>query len=461
MAGCAMKYLMLPVFFLCGCVLRQDPLQSDAMLGKALEELPYVPPAVCPEPDWAALSLTQSIATGLCKHPETRAAFAEMENRSAAWGQAQAAYLPTLSASYRREHTQSRASFAGVSDKQNPGRLLAEMQWVLFDFGERAANREQGAHLLRLAAAGYDRQLQNRWATIAGNYINADTAARKAAVGEDYVAVAAHILDSVQNLHDAGVAIAADVREAQVEYRRAELQSLQSGQEQRNAQAALAESMGYAVDTAMRLEALDDDHFSRKHGDDVKELLTQMLDAHPAIVEAQAQADATLAGIAANRHAGSPQLFLYATATLNHHLQSRGMRYRENDHVVGVGIRWPVFEGYRRHYREKALKAQYEKELAALDALQSRLSLEVWQAYHQWQSAQAQREVARLGVESAEKNAHTRLGRYHAGVGELRDVLQAQRTLQEMRLAEADARQAQHEAGIQLIFSLSRAFSQQ
>lgn len=261
----------------------------------------------------------------------------------------------------------------------------------------------------------------------------------------------------MQTLHHAGVAIGADVQEARLETQRAKLQWLQNEQEHRNAQAALAESMGYAVDTVMQLKPLDDRHFDRRHDDNIKTLLTQMLRAHPAMVEAQARADAAKAAVDANRHAGSPQIFLYGTAALNHHLQTRSMRYRENDHTVGIGIRWPLFEGYRRHYRTQELQVQYDKEQAALEALKSRLSLDVWQAYQQWQTAQTQRDVARQGVQSAEENVQTRLGRYRAGVGELRDVLQVQRSLHELRLAETDALQAQHEAGLQLLFSLGQS----
>lgn len=444
---------------LCGCSSWQDPLQSHAVLSKTLKNLPHVPPAICPNPNWSALTFNQSIAAGLCHHPDTRAAYAEMEKQSAAWGHAQTAYLPTLSASYRREHRQSSTSYAADSHQQNPGRFLAEMQWVLFDFGERAANREQQMHLLRLAGAGYDQQLQSRWVAIARHYLHADIAARKQSITADYVDTTAQILDTVTTLHQAGITIGAEVEEAQVEYQRAKLQWLQNEQAQRNAQAALAESMGYAVDTEMQLTSSDDQPFISTHTERIKNLITQMLDNHPAIVEAQAQLDATKAAMEAHRHAGSPQIFLYANTNLNHHLHSRGISYRENDHVIGIGIRWPLFEGYSRLYQQKQHQAQIEKEQAALEALKSRLSLELWQAYQQWQSAQSQREVAHQGVSSAEKSVQTRLGRYRAGVGELRDLLQAQRNLHELRLADLDARQAQQEASLQLLFSLGQITS--
>lgn len=448
----------LSALLLGACQSWQDPLNSREKLDNARASLPRINYADCQKPDWKALSFEQSVTTGLCKHPDSRAAFAEMESRTAAWGGAQSAYLPTLSASYRREHSRNTASY-GHDNRQNPGRLLAEMQWVLFDFGERAANRTQYAHLLRLAAASHDRQLQTRWATIARSYVRTDIAGRKLAIAADSVAVAAQLLETVKTLHDAGTTIGADVDEAQIEHQRAKLQLLQSGQEQNVAQAALAESMGYGVETAMQLQGIDEKHFDRQDMDDIKTLLEDMLSIHPQVIEAQAKADATAASLAAIRHAGAPQIFLYGTSTLNHHLHNRGLRYRENDHVIGVGIRWPLFEGYRRHYQIMELTARHEKELAELEALQSRLSLDIWQAHQQWQTARAQHEVARQGAETAEKNMQTHLGRYRAGVGALRDVLQARRSLYELRMAQTDALQARHEAALQLIFSAGQALS--
>jgi len=169
--------------------------------------------------------------------------------------------------------------------------------------------------------------------------------------------------------------------------------------------------------------------------------------------------DAHKAAVQAVKKAGAPQVFLYANTQDNAHLSTGGgLSYRERENTIGLGIRWPLFEGYKRHYQEKALLAQQEQEEAALAALQSRLSLEMRQAYRQLTTAVEKQAIAEKSAASAQLNYQTRLGRYRAGVGSLNELLQAQRSLNTMRIALADATRERHQAALQLLFSVGKAF---
>ena len=71
------------LFFLTACetvsdenrVRWHDPLGTQRVMNEALHELPYAPPVSCPEPDWQHLVFVESIVSGLCRHPESRAAY--------------------------------------------------------------------------------------------------------------------------------------------------------------------------------------------------------------------------------------------------------------------------------------------------------------------------------------------------------------------------------------------------
>ena len=89
------------------------------------------------------------------------------------------------------------------------------------------------------------------------------------------------------------------------------------------------------------------------------------------------------------------------------------------------------------------------------------LSLEVRQAYRQLKTAAEKRTIARNSVEAAELNYQTRLGQYRSGVGGLTDLLQAQRSLNTMRIALADANREWHQAALQLLFSIGKAFPEE
>ena len=432
-------------------------------MQETLHETPRLLPEDCPAPDWQQLDFAQSIATGLCHHPETRAAYAAIEKQAAAWGETQGSYLPTLSLSYRKERSQQKTAVKSAApaarNRQYPDRSLLELQWVLFDFGERAARSAQNRSQIKAAAAAYDRQLQQRYRTIANHYLNLDIEQRRMEIAKQNMDVTAEGKASAQTLHEEGVVIAADVSQAEVEYDAARLQYLQAERDRDNAAAALAESMGYPANTALHHAPLPDDPFSADTFADIEQLIGAAMDTHPDIKEAKAALEATKAAVQAVKKAGAPQVFLYANTQDNAHLRTGGgLSYRERENTIGLGIRWPLFEGYKRHYQEKALLAQQEQEEAALAALQSRLSLEMRQAYRQLTTAVEKQAIAEKSAASAQLNYQTRLGRYRAGVGSLNELLQAQRSLNTMRIALADATRERHQAALQLLFSVGKAF---
>ena len=466
------RHIILAIpFFLAACApddyrddsFLHDPFRVKTVMQETLHETPRILPEDCPAPDWQQLDFAQSIATGLCHHPETRAAYAAIEKQAAAWGETQGSYLPTLSLSYRKERSQQKTAvnsgIPAARTRQYPDRRLLELQWVLFDFGERAARSAQNRSQIKAAAAAYDRQLQQRYRTIANHYLNLDIEQHRMEIARQNMDVTAEGKTSAQTLHEEGVVIAADVSQAEVEYDAARLQYLQAERDRDNAAAALAESMGYPANTALHHAPLPDNPFSADTFADIEQLIGAAMDTHPDIKEAKAALEATKAAVQAVKKAGAPQVFLYANTQDNAHLRTGGgLSYRERENTIGLGIRWPLFEGYKRHYQEKALLAQQEQEEAALAALQSRLSLEMHQAYRQLTTAVEKQAIAEKSAASAQLNYQTRLGRYRAGVGSLNELLQAQRSLNTMRIALADATRERHQAALQLLFSVGKAF---
>lgn len=439
-----------------------DPFASEALAKETLNwEVPHGPPSTCPVPHWQQLDFLQSISVGLCHHPETRAAYAAIARRAASWGESQGDYLPTLNLSYRREDSRQKTTVRGEGSsrsRQRPDRRQLELQWLLFDFGARAARNEQNLSQLRAAIAAYDRQLQQRFRTIANNYVDLDTEDRRMAVAQQNVALTAAAVESARVLHGEGVVIAADVSQAEVERDAAQLQYLQAKRDRDNAATALAESMGYGEQSALNHRPLPSDSFSTDGLAHIEQLIDAAMASHPEIREAEASLAATKASLAATAKSGAPQLFLFGSAQNNGPLHGGGRSYRERENVIGLGLRWPLFEGYKRHYQEKALAAQRLQEEAALEALKSRLSLEMRQAHRQLTTAIDKQAIAWRSVAAAELNYETRLGRYRSGVGSLSDLLQAQRSLNSMRLALADANREQHQVALQLLFSVGRAF---
>ena len=102
------------------------------------------------------LSLQEAIERALCRNPKTREAWASVKMQAAGVGVAQAAYLPTLSASWQalRDHSttsvvdQPELSSHEVATQRTQSLSLS---WVLYDFGGRGAALDNATALFAAA----------------------------------------------------------------------------------------------------------------------------------------------------------------------------------------------------------------------------------------------------------------------------------------------------------------------
>ena len=90
------------------------------------------------------LSLADVLDIGLCSNPQVRSAWADIKIQAAALGEAKGAYLPTVSGGLSRLN--DRTSYPGGNLDPTSVHGNAEnmgLNWRLFDFGGRAANKRQ------------------------------------------------------------------------------------------------------------------------------------------------------------------------------------------------------------------------------------------------------------------------------------------------------------------------------
>lgn len=105
------------------------------------------------------LSLADAVDVALCNNPQTRQAWASARAQAAQVGVAQAAYLPSVSASASASRIRNEATRGGAPYSQQS--LGADLSYVLFDFGARAASLENARQLFAAAAATRDATVQS------------------------------------------------------------------------------------------------------------------------------------------------------------------------------------------------------------------------------------------------------------------------------------------------------------
>lgn len=420
-----------------------DPFDTKVEVQNVLSALPYTPDLSCITIQQNVINLFEAILIGLCRHPDTQSSYAEIEKEVARLGSISGSYLPSISIRYQQESTNFFRTTAN---------LFTELEWVIFDFGERAANQKQSQARIILASATYDKTLQQRFNIIAENYTNLLAAEQNLIVAEKNVSITKNILDTTVTLHKEGIAIKADVKQARLAYNGAKLEHIQKMLERNNLASTLLVSIGYKEDFDFEAVPLPDEYFNQLLTDSEK-LVEDVLISHPRIKEAQAKLSAANSQLEALSKAGMPKLVAYAANSY----QPYNSQNTKFDNRIGLSIRWPIFEGFQRYYKEQELLAQIKKEKNNFLAISNEILLEVRRFHRTLNAAYEQRKVAAESEKMALDNYQMRLGRYQEGIGNLSELLQAQLTLNSTRIEKNNAVKALHQASLALILAKGNA----
>ena len=137
-----------------------DPLATrPSMLdhGRALPGDSVPPVCLTFNPADDPLSLERAVDLALCNNPKIKNAWLSIKVQGAALGIAKASFLPTVSGNLGRERSATGYPDSRVPSSSATGNTAyASLNWRLFDFGARAAERESANDLLVGAIQSHD-----------------------------------------------------------------------------------------------------------------------------------------------------------------------------------------------------------------------------------------------------------------------------------------------------------------
>lgn len=389
----------------------RDPFSTRALLPDS----PAGASVVCRSVEGERLALIGVIERALCANPQTRDAFAQARIQAASLGVARGAYLPSLTATAGNRRNVA----AGQSEIDNS--LSASLSYTLFDSGLRGAQLESARQSLAGALASQEAAVQSVFYSAAEAYFQwfAKQAALEAArEAERAFGVS---LEAAKVRRKAGSATLSDELQAQTAYSQSVLARIRAEGDAQSASGALASVMGLA---ANRLPAVSAPEMTPSFTvlREVDELIEKARKLRPDFAAAQARVSAAQSNVDAERAAGRPSVALSASRNVLDPAGG-GANYSSQ---IGVNLTIPIFSGFTRSYRVAAAQADLESKNVARDALDQRLSLEVWRAYYAFKS-DTQALAASDDLErAATQSASVALARYQAGLGSILDVLNAQ-----------------------------------
>lgn len=392
------------------------------------------------------LSLVDAVDVALCNDPGVKLAWANIKLQSATVGEARAAYLPTLNASVTgmRNET-SYPAFPGSDSRVNGHTSYAALNWRLFDFGERAANRKAANDMLDAALASYNAALQKTLGATVQAWFDAVTAQGAFGARTEASRLAGETLEAAQRREEEGATGRSDTLQAQTAFARARLAVLRAEDEAHRAMATLVYTLGIAAGT--RLVLPEDTPTPAAQGvDDLAAWLEEAKRQHPAIIAAQKQWQATRSRIASVRSQGMPTVDLGVSFYQNGYPNQGLQTAHSNTTIIGVTLTIPLFEGFARTYKVREAQAEAEQDEVRMQDAERQVLGDVVKAHADAVAALGELDASRALLDSAQLALTSSRRRYDHGVADILEVLNAQSALtdaqQERVRSESDWRSA-------------------
>jgi outer membrane protein TolC len=431
-----------------------DAFRTGAQLAKRTSGLVDPRGRDCPLPE-GGMSLTTAVDLALCRNPATRSAWAAARQQAAAFGGAESAGLPTLSATGAEirsfgEHVDVTGNL--VSNSQSSRDAALNLSWTLYDFGGRSARIKSARGLLDAAAATVSSVSQQTVLGVVQNYYGVVAADATLLAARATESTGARSLEIARALRDGGVSTLADVLQAETAYDLALLTRVQSEVAAKSAYGSLAVAIGAPADQPLTLAA--DPVPAEVPGLSARmtDLMAQASRQRPDLAAAMAQRDAAAADVTVARAVGRPSISLQAGHTL---ADTSGVA-NQNYNQVGLYVTVPIFNGFNVAYGVRRAQAVLEASEANVDQARLTVSLGVWNAYYALDSANQQLGATARLTKTAADNNQVALGRYQSGVGTILDVLTAQSAAASARLLRINAELGWQVARAQFALALGR-----
>lgn len=388
------------------------------------------------------LALNDAVDTALCNNPQIRATWAEIKVQSGVVGEARAAYLPTISATASRlrdTNTVPGNSFEPSTTTTSLGnQYYGSLNWRLFDFGGRSANRESANQMLLAAIAGHDASLQKTMASVIQDYFEAMTSEAEMESRQQIAELAQQTLSVAKRREEKGATTQDDTLQAATALAKAQLNAIHaSGDYQKNL-AVLKQAMGIDLATGIHLPAQPDTVIPADIHD-LNQWLKQAQTRHPAIQQARAKWLADKDKIIQVRSDGLPTIDMTAHISRNGFPNQGLSSSTETSKEVGLTLTVPLFDGFSRHYKILEARAQAEQSEAQLEDTTNQILTDVVKAYADAKTALVVLTVSQQLLDAAQAGVDSSRRRYEKDVADILEVLNAQSAL-------ADAQQQRIQA---------------
>ena len=410
-------------------------------------------------------TLPQLIDVAESSSPTTRNAWNDARDAALAAGIAESTFLPLISAGivqgWQWSHNEN--SVLGSTLASNTtGQVNIEVlsiQWLLFDFGERAALvdvAKQGSVISNVAfTAAHQQVIYN---VSLAFYANAAARARLASAGES-LRDAEEVESAAQSRYKHGFGTVVEVAQAKQATAQAQLERVQAEGAEQNSYVALIAAIGISPMTKLKIADISRRTLSTSMMLPVERIVSAALARRPDVLTGYAAQRASLANLRAAQAAFLPKVFFAANGTrLSGSLDDitaipgfgkelpilnlpnqLGFSGTQLGATALIGATVPVYDGGLRAASLEQARDKVEKAETTLTQIRNEAARQILSARNTLKTSVSAYIASMALATAAQTTFDAALTAYRNGTGTISDVTIAERQLLQAKNATGDA----------------------
>jgi len=401
-------------------------------------------------------------------NPETKIAWARAKLAASAVGLAKSEYFPFLalqaSAGYLRTPvpiplTATRAGFMDL--ELQSAQPTAALEWILLDFGRRAALVGAARERLLAANLGFNARHLEIVFKVQSAFYQLSTVRGRILVAQTALESALKVQEAAEERLKNGLATAPDVSLARQQAVQAAFDLEEVTSKERDAQVTLAESIGILPTTPLRVADFSKLPLPTSLEETVERFIDRMLEQRPDLLARVAILREREAEIRRAKADYLPRLSLQGVvggAFEHARISVEGTALpststQQPTWGVGLALTWSLFEGGARKHKVEIARSEREAAQHELEDARDKAISQVWRFYTDTKLAMRRLDVAAALVEASEKSYQQTFEGYQHGLSSLVDVLGARRELSRAHYTQLDTRATVLESTAALAFA--------
>lgn len=395
-----------------------------------------------------AYDLGSLVELGMANNPKTRSALFSALAAKAAAGEARAPYWPRLSAEFLGGYDKWYTPATAAPDffRRQQATTVLSIEYLLLDFGRRAADVSRAVALFEASGLLFDRKVQEVVFSVQSRYFAHEAALSKESAAAAMLESARTAMETTRLEVENGLSAKPELLRARRTLMNAEYELAAARALSRNTLGELCVAVGLPANAPVKLSAKTPPATTASLREDVGGLIQKALAIRPDLA---AKAEEVRASEAATRRAGAdflPEVRLkgnYAYSAFQYDSETGPKSNANAAGVNGYGaflnVEWNLFDGFERVERLRKKSAEEQAARENLAAARLDASRDVWTTYHDTLSASRRVDSAEAFVASAQENFSAIEVSSRTGLSQVAELAEAAGLLAEARFERAEA----------------------